>query len=165
MLTIDANILIAWLSRKDASHALAVDILDSHEWDEFATSTMTLAEVLVRAARHGEYQDRLTAVTELGVHLIGVDGEAVRTMTHLTAEHGLRGPDAAVLAVAMRASSAIATLDKKLAAVARRLDFPVVDAPADDLDSEHVGSGGADTGSAADREPAWWEREIGRAHV
>ena len=142
MLTLDANILIGWLDRHDACHELAVDIIDSHEWDEFATATVTLAEVLVRPALHGGYEDHLDAITALDVSLYAIDGDMVRTGSTLAARERLRGPDAAVLAVAMRTSTAIATLDRRLAAAARRVGFEVVDEPAEDVVPE---SG-----------PAWW---------
>ena len=144
MLTLDANILIGWLDRHDASHELAVDIIESHEWDEFATATVTLAEVLVRPALDGVYDEHLDAITALDVSIFGVDGDMVRSISTLAAHERLRGPDAAVLAVAMRTSTAIATLDQRLAAAARRVGFGVVDEPAEDALPEPG--------------PAWWER-------
>jgi predicted nucleic acid-binding protein len=136
VLTLDANVLIGWLDRQDACHQRAVDIIDSHEWDEFATATVTLAEVLVRPALNGAYDEHLDAITALDVHLFGIDGDLVRSVTDLAAHERLRGPDAAVLTVAMRTSSAIATLDRRLAAAARRIGFPVVDVPAEDAPPE-----------------------------
>lgn len=156
MLTVDANILIALTDPKDASHALAVEILDAYEWDELATSTVTLAEVLVRPMNQGAYEGQLDAVSALGVHLIGVDGERVRTMTELSARHRLRPPDAVVLAVAMATSSAIMTLDARLAKVARRLGFPVIDRP-DDPPAVPDGVGAEHAPYFRDSTTAWWE--------
>jgi predicted nucleic acid-binding protein len=156
VLTVDANVLIALMDPKDATHVLAVEMLDSYEWDELATSTVTLAEVLVRPMQDGVYEERLDAVSALGVHLIGVDGERVRTTAQLSARHRLRPPDAVVLAVAMSTSSAIMTLDVRLAKVARRLGFPVIDRPDDDP----AVPDGVDPDTAAlfsGNATAWWE--------
>lgn len=104
---------------------------------------MTLAEVLVRPALDGLYNEHLEAITALNVIAFGVDGDLVRSISTLAARERLRGPDAAVLAVAMRTSTAIATLDRRLAAAARRVDFSVVDEPAED--------------AAPASGPGWWE--------
>ncbi len=156
MLTVDANILIALMDPGDASYVLAVEILDAHEWDELATSTVTLAEVLVRPMNEGVYGEQLDAVSALGVHLMGVDGERVRTMTELSAHHRLRPPDAVVLAVAMATSSAIVTLDVRVAKVARRLGFPVIDRP-DDESAAPEGVGADDAQYFRHSTTAWWE--------
>jgi predicted nucleic acid-binding protein len=145
VLTLDANVIIAITDETDACHDLARDVIDSYEWEGFTTTTLTLAEVLVRPVRRDRFEDRHRQIEELGVGLIGIDGAVVRQIAELCAAHRLRAPDAAVLAVAMSATDALITFDKRLARTTRRLGFPVIDAPAEDL---------PDLLAPADR-PAW----------
>jgi len=46
LIVLDANVLIARWDQDDASHERAVEVIDHFEWDEFLTSSVTLAEVL-----------------------------------------------------------------------------------------------------------------------
>jgi predicted nucleic acid-binding protein len=149
VLTLDANVIIAITNADDACHDLAREVVDSYEWEEFITTTLTLAEVLVRPARVEQFDERRDVVEGLGVGLIGVDGPAVRPMAELCAEHRLSTPDAAVLAVAMSVSDALVTFDKRLARAARKLGFPVIDRPDE--------SPAVPDGVGAEHAPYFWD--------
>jgi predicted nucleic acid-binding protein len=156
VLTLDANVIIAITNEDDACHLLAREVVDSYEWEEFVTTTLTLAEVLVRPVRVEQFDERRDVVEDLGVGLVGVDGPAVRPIAELCAAHRLSTPDAAVLAVAMSVSDALVTFDKRLARAARNLGFPVIDRP-DDESAAPEGVGADDAPSFGHNAPAWRE--------
>jgi predicted nucleic acid-binding protein len=45
VITLDTNVLIAWSDAGDASHQRASDLIEAHEWDEFATNAVVLSRV------------------------------------------------------------------------------------------------------------------------
>ena len=45
MIALDASVLIAWSDAGDASHQRAFDLIEEHEWDEFATNAVVVSRV------------------------------------------------------------------------------------------------------------------------
>ncbi|WIB16655.1 PIN domain-containing protein [Curtobacterium sp. MCPF17_050] len=154
MLTLDANVIIAVTDAEDAAHARALDVVESYEWEGFATTTLTLAEVLVRPVRDDRFDVRRDQVEALGVELLGVDGAVVRRIAELCSTHRLSMPDAAVLAVAMASTDALVTFDRRLVRTTRELGFPVIDGPDDVTANPYV----CCSETNPHREPAWRER-------
>ena len=133
MITLDANVLIARADENDATHERAVEVLDHHEWDEYATSAVTLAEVLVRPVRDGVLEKMQQDLRALHIIVVAVQDDDAPGIAELTAVHRLSSPDAVVLYTAMTTSDAIVTFDARLGRVARMIGFPVIERAPQDL--------------------------------
>lgn len=127
MITVDANVLIATCNSSDASHARAMELIDEHEWDEFLTCAVTLAEVLVRPTKDDWLNACRDRVEKLGVQVVPFKDVDAPGVAALTAQHKLKSPDAAVLHTAITTSDALFTFDERLARVARSIGFTVID--------------------------------------
>lgn len=134
MITLDANVMIARVNHHDASHARAVDVLDHHEWEEYLTSAVTLAEALV----HPVHLDALTKarrdLESLNIVVVPVEDEDADGIAALCARHRLTMPDAVVLHTAIMTSDALVTFDARLARAARAAGFPVIERAPDEPD-------------------------------
>jgi predicted nucleic acid-binding protein len=122
---LDASILLAHLDDTDRHTEAAETILA--EADELAASTITLAEVLVGAARAGRLDEQLEALFALKISELPVERGAAAQHARLGVETGLRMPDCCVLHAAVTAGAdALATRDDRLsrAAAERGLDTP-----------------------------------------
>ncbi|MGI8413097.1 MAG: type II toxin-antitoxin system VapC family toxin [Solirubrobacteraceae bacterium] len=122
---LDASILLAHLDDADPHTDAAETILV--EADALAASTITLAEVLVGAARVGRLDEQLEALSLLKIREVPVERGAAAQLARLRAETGLRMPDCCVLHTAEAAGAdALATRDDRLsrAAAARGLETP-----------------------------------------
>lgn len=122
---LDASILLAHLDDTDPHTEAAETILA--EADALAASTITLAEVLVGAARVGRLDEQLEAFAALKISELPVERGAAVQLARLRAESGLRMPDCCVLHAAVTAGAdALATRDDRLsrAAAERGLDTP-----------------------------------------
>ncbi|MGH2914981.1 MAG: type II toxin-antitoxin system VapC family toxin [Solirubrobacteraceae bacterium] len=122
---LDASIVLAHLDDTDPHTEAAETILA--EADELAASTITLAEVLVGAARVGRLDEQLEALSVLKIREVPVERGAAAQLARLRAETGLRLPDCCVLyAAVMAGADALATRDERLSreAAARGLETP-----------------------------------------
>lgn len=130
---LDANALIARCDEEDASHRRAVELIDHHEWDEFLTSAVTLAEVLVRPARDRWADACRDYIDDMHVLIVPIEDEDAPGIAALSATHRLKSADAAVLHSAIMTSDALVTFDRRLARVAEAIGFPVIeDVPAEE---------------------------------
>lgn len=126
LIVCDASVLIGWLDSADSHHAHAREILDEFARDDLGASTLTIAEVLVGAYRQGREKQAGSAITEVGVVEIGLDGRASE-LAQLRAEAGLPMPDCCVLLAAQaKSAAAVLSFDEKLAKAARALGIPAV---------------------------------------
>lgn len=122
---LDASILLAHLDDSDPHADAAQTILA--DADQLAASTITLAEVLVGAARAGRLDEQLQALADLNIKEVAIDRGAAAQLARLRADTGLRMPDCCVLHTAIATSAdALATRDQPLAreAAARGLETP-----------------------------------------
>jgi predicted nucleic acid-binding protein len=122
---LDASVLLAHLDDTDPHTEAAAAILA--EADELAASTITLAEVLVGAARVERLGEQLEALAALKIQEVPIELGAAAQLARLRAETGLRMPDCCVLHAAATADAdALATRDERLsrAAAARGLKTP-----------------------------------------
>jgi predicted nucleic acid-binding protein len=125
LIVLDASILVAHLDDTDPHSEAAKTILAGG--DAFAASTITLAEVLVGAARAGRLDEQLAALSQLEISEVPIERGAAAQLACLRAETGLRMPDCCVVhAASVTAADALATRDDRLArvAVARGLQTP-----------------------------------------
>jgi predicted nucleic acid-binding protein len=127
VIAIDASVVIALLDSGDAHHSRAVSLMHSHAGDGFLIHPITLAEVLVGAARNGRGAQRLAELTSIGISTADGDPTEPLFLAELRATTGLPLPDCCVLSIALRAETAIATFDARLGRVATEAGLRVVD--------------------------------------
>ena len=114
---LDASVLLAHFDDTDPHSDAAAAIL-AHA-DQLAASTITLAEVLVGAARAGRLEEQLAALGQLQITELPLQTGAAATLARLRAATGLRMPDCCVLHAALSSGAqALATRDAKLARAA-----------------------------------------------
>jgi predicted nucleic acid-binding protein len=117
LIVLDASVLIAYFDSEDAHADAAVALLEDAEG--LAASTITLAEVLVSAARSGRIAQRLAALTDIGVQEIPISQGDGAALAQIRADTGLRMPDCCVLHAAhVSGADSLATFDKPLKRVA-----------------------------------------------
>ncbi len=122
---LDASVLLAHFDDSDRHSNDATEILANG--DELAASTITLAEVLVGAARAGRLEEQIAALAELEIQELPIERGAAAALARLRVETGLRMPDCCVLHAALvSGAQALATRDSRLsrAAAAAGLDTP-----------------------------------------
>lgn len=123
MIVLDASVLIALLDGEDAHHQRAETLLAQEIDDDFAASSLTLAEVLVAPAREGRLDTVREALTDLEVEELPFPVDAAVKLAQLRAATGLKMPDCCVLLAAEGAEARIASFDDRLknAAAGRNL--------------------------------------------
>lgn len=121
MIVLDASVVIAFLNPSDLHHARAAQLLEEHSAAGFRMHQITLAEVLVGAARTGRGAQLFDDLTSLGVVAHEPGTSAPLILAELRATTGLRMPDCCVLAVAQQEALPLATFDDRLASVAKDL--------------------------------------------
>lgn len=123
MIVLDASVLIALLDGEDAHHAAAETLLAREIDDEFAASSLTLAEVLVMPAREGRLDAAREALEDLDVKEWPFPVDAAVKLAQIRAGTGLKMPDCCVLLAAEEVQARIASFDNRLkdAAVGRNL--------------------------------------------
>jgi len=111
------------LDGEDAHHAAAETLLAREIDDEFAASSLTLAEVLVMPAREGRLDAAREALEDLDVKEWPFPVDAAVKLAQIRAGTGLKMPDCCVLLAAEEAQARIASFDNRLkdAAVGRNL--------------------------------------------
>jgi predicted nucleic acid-binding protein len=114
---LDASILLAHFNDTDPhSDAAAAILADA---DALAASTITLAEVLVGAARAGRLEQQLAAIAQLEITELPLEQGAAAALARLRADTGLRMPGCCVLHAALTSGAqALATRDNQLARAA-----------------------------------------------
>jgi predicted nucleic acid-binding protein len=114
---LDASVLLAHFDDSDPHSDAAAGILA--DADALAASTITLAEVLVGAARAGRLQEQLAAIAQLQITELALEHGAAAALARLRADTGLRMPDCCVLHAALSSGAdALATRDAQLARAA-----------------------------------------------
>lgn len=126
MIVLDASVILAHLTHRDAHHAAATDVLLAAAPGSMLVHTLTLAEVLVGAVRRGRAAVVHDDLRAAGVAVASHDvGESLR-LAELRADSGLKLPDCCVLDVALQHDASVATFDHALAAAARRRGVAVL---------------------------------------
>lgn len=127
MIVVDANVLIAFWDRQDAHFSAATELLRAH-----ASSVMhpiNLAEALVQIVRHGAEERARTELVALGVQQAEASQVDAFALARARAETGLTMPDCCALLTAEELRLPLATVDRRLANVARQRGMRVL--PAD----------------------------------
>ncbi|WP_109471928.1 PIN domain-containing protein [Ornithinimicrobium cavernae] len=93
----------------------------------WATATLTLAEVMVRAAGDDELLAALGEdLADLELEVLPLSGHDVEGLARLRTSTGLRMPDCCVVLAAQSVGGAVLTTDRALAGHARDLAIPVL---------------------------------------
>lgn len=123
MIVLDASVLIALLDSEDAHHARAETLFSDEIDDDFAASSLTLAEVLVMPAREGRLDAAREALADLDVKELPFPGDAAVRFAQLRASTSLKMPDCCVLLAAEELHARVASFDNRLrdAAASRNL--------------------------------------------
>jgi len=126
VIVLDASVLIAYLDDSDANHDPATALLEREIEEDFAASSLTLAEVLVGPTRAGRVPDALVALEDLEVSELPFPPEASVKLAELRVRTGLRMPDCCVLLVAHERQARVASLDVGLNGGAAKIGLEVV---------------------------------------
>lgn len=118
-MVLDANVVIALLDEGDGLHERAYDLVEDHAWDEFCTSALTLAEMLVRPASRGHTDRERGTIERLGVRIVPVTDPTAHRAADVRASSRLGMPDAVVLVTAQAVHGQLATFDRKLRRIAQ----------------------------------------------
>ncbi len=131
MIVLDANVLIALLDRRDALHARAFELVEDHAWDTLCTSAVTFAETLVRPSSHGLAAAHETSLRSVGIRVVPLSRAVARGVADLRARERVGVPDATAVVTAQQAGGTLATFDRRLGKLARRLGLRLAE-PHDD---------------------------------
>jgi predicted nucleic acid-binding protein len=126
LIVLDANVLIAHLSRSDQHHGRAETLLETINSEPWGVSAITLAEVLVYPARAGRLADAEAALVGLEVQEVPLGSAASGRLAEMRAELGLKMPDCCVLLAAQNNEAPLATFDSELLAAAEKLGIKVI---------------------------------------
>jgi predicted nucleic acid-binding protein len=126
---LDAGLLIAHFSPRDAHHAAATEHLAATA-DTHWIGPLALAEVLVPHVEAGSVDDLLGILATLGIREAPLAEDAAVRLAVLRATTGLKMPDCCVLLTAEQTGSAVATFDARLRRAAERVGLAVVPADA-----------------------------------
>lgn len=120
MIALDASVLVAHLYPRDAQHVQATRLLRAAATEQLVAHPLTLAEVLVGAARQGRAAEMLADVQAVGVRQASAPADEPLRLANLRAQTGLRLPDCCALDTALANSATLATFDRALAVAASR---------------------------------------------
>ncbi len=112
MIVVDASVLIAYLDRADAHHAMAIDVL-SHAVTPLVAHPITLAEVLVAPTRNGTADAAWNVLSAIGVEVHAQPIDPI-VLASVRVRTGLRMPDCCVVAAARELRCTVATFDERL---------------------------------------------------
>ncbi|MGC8628356.1 MAG: PIN domain-containing protein [Acidimicrobiales bacterium] len=125
VIVLDASVLIAYLDADDAAHAKAEQLLANEVDDNFAASTVTLAEVLVAPARYGRLSQAQAALSDLEVAELTFPPDSAVRLARLRVSTGLKMPDCCVLLAAQSTGARVGSFDAALLRAARQLGIAV----------------------------------------
>lgn len=121
MIALDAGVLIGFLDGADAHHDAAVKVLEQQP--PHLIHPLTLAEVLVGPAKHGREDQIWRDLMGIGVEVADLGPDESLALARLRAEWRLKMPGTCALATAQTYGVPLATFDRQLANVARRMEM------------------------------------------
>jgi predicted nucleic acid-binding protein len=127
VIVLDACVPIAHRDATDPHHDRASALLLGEANSTFGASPITLAEVLIGPAHAGQLERAAAALHQLDLITLPRGEDAPARLASLRASTGLELPDCGVVLAAEQARGSVATVDDRLAAASRNVDFPVRD--------------------------------------
>ncbi|ANS78297.1 hypothetical protein SGUI_0901 [Serinicoccus hydrothermalis] len=126
MIVLDASVLIGDLDGDDAHHGAALALLTRESADTFAVDVLTHAEILVAPTRVGRGEDVELLMQDLQIETLPLPVESAGALADLRVTTALRMPDCCVAISAQQHRARLATFDRGLGRVARKLGIEVV---------------------------------------
>jgi len=126
VIALDASVVIAHLSHRDAHHPAATAVLLNASPGALLVHPLTLAEVLVGGVRVGRGAAMRDDLRAAGIQVTPPDADEPLRLAELRATSGLKLPDCCVLDVALHHQACVATFDQALAEAARRRGVAVL---------------------------------------
>lgn len=125
MIVVDASVVIAHFAPSDPHHEAATTVLRHTVTEPLSIHPLTLAEVLVHAARASREEWLADQVTSLGITTWSKDAAAPTRLARLRASTALPMPDCCVLDAAATLQASVLTFDRRLATKAVDLGLTV----------------------------------------
>lgn len=127
MVVLDASALIALLDVDDAHHASITARLDGQLHARWLISSLTLAEVMVRATADPDLMAELgEEIADLQIEVVPLLDTDTESLAALRGHTRLKMPDCCVALVAQNAGAAIVTTDETLRERAREIGIRVL---------------------------------------
>ena len=128
MIVLDASVVIAHFSSRDAHHGRADSFFRDHLDESFVMHSLTMTEVLVGPVRIGRGEAAEHALASLGITEWTPSAGSAGRLARIRVESGLKLPDCCVLDTAIQSDASLATFDARLGRVARDFGVAVVGA-------------------------------------
>lgn len=125
VIVLDASVLIALFDPADAQHERAEALFLANAAEQFALSSLTLTEFLIRPTAAGVAGAAEVFIANMGIVVSPLLAGDVRHLAQVRAESGLKLPDAVVLWLAQTSSASVMTLDERLAKAAASVGVDV----------------------------------------
>lgn len=129
MIVLDASVVIAHLSAAEPRHAVATALLLGAESEQFAMSSINIAEVLVGYVRDGRVDTGVADLAAIGIEELPMPADAAVRLAELRARTGLKLPDCCALLAAESAGATIASFDRRLCEAATERGLSAVPQP------------------------------------
>ncbi|TQK72213.1 type II toxin-antitoxin system VapC family toxin [Nocardioides sp. SLBN-35] len=126
MIALAASVLIAALDVRDAHHAAAAALPETHADRPFVIGPVNRAEILISPTRAGQLEEFVGALTAMGVVEPSFPADASMRLAELRVATGQRIPDCCVLLTAQQSGAAVASFDGRLRSAARDLGLAVL---------------------------------------
>lgn len=126
MIVLDASVLIGHLSSADAHHEAATALVLATPAGSMLLHPLTLAEVLVGAARVGRAVQLRDDLRAAGMSTVVPDADEPLRLAELQVSTGLKLPDCCVLSAALHHRAGLGTFDVALGEAARRRGLAVL---------------------------------------
>jgi predicted nucleic acid-binding protein len=127
LIVLDASVLIAHLSERDALHERAVRLLEENAGETLAANTVSLGEALVEPAQKGTLRETRAAFERLGVTELPFGADAHVRLAELRAKTGHKLPACCVLLAAKEIGGVVASFDAALIEAAKGLNLLTVE--------------------------------------
>lgn len=136
MIIVDASVLIGYLNKADVHHHRATSLLTRLADEVFATSPITMAEVLVGPARAGSAESIMNRLAQIPIGTVDLGADAPLRLATLRAQTTLRMPDCCLLLAAEHTAGQVATFDRRLASAAVDRGLRIIPIAEDDQAKE-----------------------------
>jgi predicted nucleic acid-binding protein len=120
---LDTTVLIAALSSSDTRNLDATELFTSRSKSNFAISTVTFTEALIRPYALGPIQGERAeqAISELVADIIPVSSVHAGLAAQLRAKHKTRIPDSMIIATAIIERLELISFDRKMIGIYERI--------------------------------------------
>jgi len=126
VIALDASVIIAHLSTRDAHHKRATDFFRATVDESYLMHSLTFTEVLIGPMRAGREALAIQALNDLRVNEWSPGPRSAARLAKLRVESGLKLPDCCVLDTALENDASLATFNARLSTVATEFGVHVL---------------------------------------